>query len=83
METIDGETKSSLTATIKLPLMEIKNSVVLDKAQESVVPTCEVCQDNRAFYQDEQGAAIYNKSAKEVFECIPDGTDYQQLMINW
>ena len=31
METIDGETKSAKTASIKLPIMDIKDSVILDK----------------------------------------------------
>ena len=48
------------TASIKLPIMDIKDSVILDKAHESVVPTNAVCRDYEAYWQDEQGAAIYN-----------------------
>lgn len=77
MDTIDGETKSTVKVETSLPLKDITNAVVLDNAGESVVPTFDICDDELAYYQDKQGAAIYNTETKEVFECPQDGKVYR------
>ena len=73
IDTIDGETKAAAKASVKLPLIEISDAVVLEKAQESVLPTCEICKDELEYYQDKHGAAIINTETKEVFECPQEG----------
>ena len=38
-----------------------------------MLPTCEICKDELAYYQDKHGAAIINTETKEVFECPQEG----------
>ena len=52
MDTIDGETRANKVATVELPIMHVTGAVVLEKAQEPVVPTHEICKEGRAYWQD-------------------------------
>ena len=82
MDTIDSHTEAKQRANMATPLMEIKNSVVLKKAKESVIPTTEICRDGNdlAFYQDKNGAAIMNVKTKDVYECPQDGKCFRLPM---
>ena len=70
MATIDGETEAKEKATMTLPVVGTKEGIVLEGAEESVIPASDItCKgSNLVYYQDEEGAVIYNKETKEANE---------------
>ena len=82
METIDGVTKSSVSAKKDFKIAKIRDGIVLQGAKESVIPAWDVCAPgtNKAYYQDEKGAAIIDTKTKEVYECPAAGKCYRLPM---
>ena len=79
LDTIDGVTTAKKSGSIELPVVGIKDGLILPEAKESVIPLADICGPGTgmAYYQDEKGAALVNTKKNKVYECIPDGKVYR------
>ena len=73
LDTIDSTCEATTVATSKDCVVPIERAVVVKNAKVSVMPVHDAVKGGKAYYQDEEGAVLYDKEKNETYECPPDG----------
>ena len=77
LDGIFGTKTVEQSGNIKVNGQQYYGGLLVDTAKETVVPMHDVLVRNKVYFQDAEGAMLYDKVAKTVEELVPDGLVYR------